>query len=57
MGASFLSAHVGNVEATVENSAAYLAGWLKALNDDKKLIVHAAAQAQKAGDFILSRAN
>jgi antirestriction protein ArdC len=56
MGASFLSAHVGNVEATVENSAAYLAGWLKALNDDKKLIVHA-AQAQKADDFILSRAN
>ena len=27
--------------------------WLKSLNSDKTLIVHAAAQAQKAADFIL----
>ena len=28
-------------------------GWLKQLKEDKTLVVHAAAQAQKAADFIL----
>jgi antirestriction protein ArdC len=35
-----------------ENSASYIAGWLSALNDDKKLVVAAAAQAQRACDLI-----
>ena len=33
----------------------YLAGWLKQLRNDRKLVVHAAAQAQKAADYILRR--
>lgn len=37
------------------NSAAYIKGWLKALKNDKMLLVHAAAQAQKAADYILNR--
>jgi len=43
------------VERTIDNSAAYLEGWLKRLQEDKTLIVYAAAQAQKAADFILNR--
>ena len=54
MGAAFLCGHAG-IERTIENSAAYIKGWLKALKNDKTLLVHAAAQAQKASDFILNR--
>lgn len=55
MGAAFLSAEAGISGATIENSAAYLAGWLKALKDDRKMLVLAAARAQKAADRILGR--
>jgi antirestriction protein ArdC len=53
MGAAFLAGHAGFLHRTVNNSAAYLQGWLKALKGDSKLVVIAAAQAQKASDFIL----
>lgn len=36
------------------NSAAYIQGWLRALNDDKKLIVSAASKAEKAVNLILN---
>ena len=39
----------------VENNAAYLAGWLKILKADSKFIFKAAAEAQKAADYILNR--
>ena len=55
MGSAFLCCHTGIVDRTINNSAAYLEGWLKSLKEDKTLIVHAAAQAQKAADFILGR--
>jgi antirestriction protein ArdC len=32
-----------------------IAGWLKALKDDKKLLVFAAAQGQKASDWIIGK--
>jgi antirestriction protein ArdC len=54
MGAAFLCGHAGIVERTIDNSAAYVASWLSRLKDDCKLVVQAAAQAQKAADFILS---
>jgi antirestriction protein ArdC len=42
-----------NIErTTIENSAAYIQGWLRELKNDRKLVVHAAAAAQKAADFI-----
>jgi antirestriction protein ArdC len=53
MGAAFLCGQAGIVERTLDNSAAYLQNWLEALKNDRKLIVQAAAQAQKAADFIL----
>jgi antirestriction protein ArdC len=53
MGAAFLCAHAQIVELIIDNSAAYLQGWLEQLRNDKTLIVQAAAQAQRAADFIL----
>jgi len=38
----------------LENNAAYIQSWLKRLKEDKRFIVHASAQAQKATDFILN---
>lgn len=52
MGAAFLCGHCGIVDCTVAESASYLQGWLDRLRNDRKLVVHAAAQAQKACDFI-----
>ena len=53
LGAAFLCASAGieNIQA-FQNSAAYLAHWLKNLKADARLIVQAAASAQKASDFI-----
>ncbi|MCK6208453.1 zincin-like metallopeptidase domain-containing protein [Bacillus infantis] len=39
--------------STIENSASYINSWLRSLKDDSRLVVQAAAQAQKASDFIL----
>jgi len=55
MGAAFLAGHAGIVEQTLNNSAAYIQSWLQRLKEDPRLVVQAAAQAQKAADFILDR--
>lgn len=55
MGAAFLCGQAEIVERTIDNSAAYLNGWLEQLCSDKTLIVQAAAQAQKAADYILGQ--
>ena len=56
MGASFLNAHAGIIEAEIQNSASYLQSWIDALKskDGKGWIIRAASQAQKAADFILN---
>jgi antirestriction protein ArdC len=55
MGAAFLCAHAGIVPDGHEDSAAYLDGWLRVLRstDHKGWIIKAAAEAQKAANFIL----
>lgn len=40
--------------SSFRNSAAYIQGWLKALKNDKRMIVHAAGQAEKAVKYILT---
>jgi antirestriction protein ArdC len=55
MGSAFLCAEAGISSVVIENQAAYVAGWLSKLREDRKLLVYAAAQAQKAADFILGR--
>jgi antirestriction protein ArdC len=53
IGSAFLCGHAKIDDRTIDNAAAYIGGWLKQLQNDRTLIVHAAAQAQKAADFIL----
>jgi antirestriction protein ArdC len=54
LGAAFLSNEAGILDSVrFENSAAYLGSWIKKLENDPKLIVSAASQAQKASDFIM----
>jgi antirestriction protein ArdC len=55
LGSAFLCGYADIVDRTIDNSASYLEGWLKQLQNDRTLIVSAAAQAQKAADFILGR--
>jgi antirestriction protein ArdC len=55
LGSAFLCGYADIVDRTIDNSAAYLEGWLKQFQNDRTLIVYAAAQAQKAADFILGR--
>ena len=53
IGAAFLCGQAEIVERTIDNSASYIQNWLEQLRNDRTLIVQAAAQAQKAADFIL----
>jgi antirestriction protein ArdC len=53
MGAAMLCAVTGiDQTATIPQSASYIENWLTALRSDKKLILGAAAKAQKAVDLI-----
>jgi len=53
LGSAFLCGYAEIVDRTIDNSAAYIEGWLDSLKDDPTLIVYAAAQAHRAADFIL----
>ena len=55
MGAAFLCGTAGIEAGTLQDSTAYLASWIKVLKGDSRLAVTAAAQAQKAADYILGR--
>lgn len=53
LGAAMLVNQCGiETEKSFRNSAGYLQGWLSALKNDKRLIVHAAGKAEKAVKFI-----
>jgi antirestriction protein ArdC len=54
IGASYLKSYAGIPIETLENNAAYIEHWLGHLRNDKKFIIHASAQAQKATDYILN---
>lgn len=54
IGASFLKSQAGIPIEHVEESASYIQHWLKRLREDKRFIVYASAQAQKAADYILN---
>ncbi|MEM9411295.1 MAG: zincin-like metallopeptidase domain-containing protein, partial [Planctomycetota bacterium] len=54
--AAYLCAACGISPPTIEQSAAYLQGWIKVLKGDKRLVISAAGAAQKSADFILGDA-
>lgn len=55
LGAAFLCAEAGISNAVLPNQAVYVAGWLKKVGDDRKLLIDVAAQARRAADYILNR--
>jgi antirestriction protein ArdC len=54
MGAAFLCAIAGIAnEHTDRNTTAYIQNWISKLEEDNRLVIHAAANAQRATDCIL----
>lgn len=53
--AAYLCGVTGIQRQTIDNSAAYLNGWLKKLKSDKHFFLQAATQASAAADFILAQ--
>lgn len=54
LGSAYLCSFTGIMDKNIKSSAAYIKGWLKQLKDDKRFIVQASGQAQRAVDFILN---
>lgn len=54
LGAAFICAQLQLTPQIREDHAAYIACWLKVLRADKRAIFTAAAQAQRAADFLLA---
>ncbi len=53
LGAAFLMAYVGiDTPDTLDNSAAYLQSWIKALKNDNRLFVPAATAAKNAAEYV-----
>ncbi len=55
LGSAFVCAELGISAEPRPDHAAYIAGWIKALEDDPRTIVRAAALAQKAVDWLRDR--
>jgi antirestriction protein ArdC len=51
-GAAFLCSKTG-IDNTLDNSAAYIKGWLSKLKNNPKLVIEAAQAAQKGADYVL----
>ena len=52
LGAAMLCGLGGIAPVRLEQSAAYIASWLRVLRDDKRVVVSASQQAQRAVDYI-----
>jgi antirestriction protein ArdC len=55
MGAAYLCGITGLLPNSIKNTVSYIDNWLGVLKNDKRLLITAAGQAQKAVDFILNR--
>lgn len=55
MGAAFLCRYTGILVSEIANSVAYIDNWLEVLKKDKRFIIAASGQAQKAVDYLLNR--
>jgi antirestriction protein ArdC len=53
LGGAFLCASVG-ITKEIRNNTAYIQGWLEAFQNDSKMIIHAAARASQASNYILN---
>ena len=55
LGSAYLSSFTGILNVGIQNSAAYLNGWLAKLKNDKRFMVQASGQAQRAVDYIINQ--
>jgi|SRR5882757_467004 len=55
MTAAFLNGESGILPETIEQNSAYIAGWIRTIQEDTKAVVTAAAAAQRAANYILNR--
>ena len=55
LGASYLNSYTGILDKQIENSASYISSWLEKFRSDKRFIITASGQAQRAVDLILNR--
>lgn len=55
IGCCYLKSHAGMQEAATKNNAAYIGGWLRKLKSDRKFILYASSQAERAVEFIMVR--
>jgi antirestriction protein ArdC len=55
LGSAFLCAEAGIDNSELDNSAAYIQSWLKALKNDKRLLIAASGLAAKAARYILGQ--
>jgi len=53
IGACYLNSIAGIINKEFDNSVAYIQGWIDALKNDKRLLIYASGQAQRATDYIL----
>ncbi|MCW3111494.1 MAG: hypothetical protein JWQ09_6000 [Segetibacter sp.] len=53
LGAAYLCSFTGILEKEIHNSAGYIDGWLGKLKNDKRFVVQASGQAQKAVDMVM----
>lgn len=54
IGACYLMSHAGILTSDISNTAAYIQSWIEKLRNDKRFIVYASAQAQRAVEYILN---
>jgi len=55
LGAAYLNSYTGILDKELKNSVAYIQGSLVKLKNDKRFIIQASGQAQKAVDLILNK--
>jgi antirestriction protein ArdC len=55
MGSAYLCLFSGILPVEIKNTTAYLNNWLMVFKNDKRFLITASGQAQKAVDFILNR--
>ncbi len=54
LGSAYLCSFTGILDKEIQNSVAYINGWLDKLRNDKRFVVQASGQAQRAVDCILN---
>lgn len=54
IGTCYLKSHAGIATDKFKNNVSYIQSWLERLKNDKRFIVYAATQSQKAADYILN---